>query len=58
MPRSKIFFLLMLFTPTILGVPTRMETADDVESELLKPANDIDSQSVDDTDLVNGVSKI
>ena len=51
---SKIFLLLMLFTPGILGIPTPMETNDAVSTELLK-ADDV-LQANENSHLPKGVS--
>ena len=58
--RSKIFLLLMLFTPGILGIPTPMETndADDEFTELSIPDDllQVNESSVE-SDLSTGVSR-
>ena len=57
--KSKIFFLLMLVTPGILGIPTPPMDTDDSNVELsmsndVLPANE---SSVDSDLIANGVSK-
>ena len=54
--RAKIFLLLMLFTPGILGIPTPMETndADDESTGLL--ITDDALQANENSHFPNGVS--
>ena len=56
--RSKIFLLLMLITPGILGIPTPLESDDSNVEHLVN--NDVlpaDENSVDSDLVANGVSK-